>query len=124
MNLILKLTLFFSLLVASGCASTIGNLSGLDTVAFEVGRTQKNDVANALGLPSSRIADSEREYWGYTDSPALASVIYPVPVTGTHATTRTALVNRYGKAGMADAAVIYTFDASGTLIDVLKSSVK
>lgn len=105
----------------AGCASTIGNVSSLDQTTFRVGSTHKNEVANVLGFPSNRATDDLHEYWGYRQSPELTGLVYALPTSTTTVTTYTATKIPDGPAMMDSAAVIYTFDSNGTLIDVFEN---
>ncbi len=112
------LSLVFAL---NGCASTIGNVSDLEQATFSVGATHKNEVANVLGFPSNRATDESLEYWGYRESPELTGLIYALPTSTTTVTTYTATKIPDGPAMMDSAAVIYTFDAEGILVDVFEN---
>ena len=63
---------------AAACAQRLGPLTPLDSVHFTPGVTRKNEVANALGLPTSRFEDHDYEYWNYPDGPAVSSIDIPV----------------------------------------------
>ena len=116
MRLICAVALF-TLSFASGCASTIGNVSDLKQVTFEIGTTHKSEVADTLGFPESRATDQDLEYWGYRSKPQLSGVIYAVPTAPNTVSTMTTTINN-GRVQMDNAAVIYTFDATGTLTHV------
>lgn len=105
---------------ATGCASTIGNVSNLENATFEIGGTHKNEVADFLGFPASRETEAGLEYWGYRQKPELTGLIYAVPTGPTTVTTYQASNLGAGPARMDSAAVIYTFDADGILIDVFE----
>lgn len=105
-------------LVGSGCASTIGNRAALDEVAFEVGKTHKSQISNVLGFPSNRQTDDTHEFWGYRDKPELYGLVYALPTGTNTVTTYTATKIASGSIQMDSAAIIYTFDSSGTLVDV------
>lgn len=106
----------------SGCASTIGNVSDLNEVSFEIGSTHKSQVSDVLGFPASRETESGLEYWGYRDKPELTGVIYALPTSSTTVTTYSATKPYAGPIRMDSVAVIYTFDSAGVLIDVFESN--
>jgi len=62
----------------AACAQRLGPLTPVDSVHFQIGVTRKTDVANTLGLPTSRSEDQDYEYWNYSDGPAVSSVQVPV----------------------------------------------
>jgi len=112
--------LLASLLALSGCASTIGNKTDISSVTFEVGNTKKGTVANTLGLPAdiSRSGALGREYWAYRDKPELTGVMYALPSGGGSTTTHHFSTGEDGTYDFEDAAVVYVFDNTGTLVDV------
>ncbi|MGI9328369.1 MAG: hypothetical protein ACR2PZ_24345 [Pseudomonadales bacterium] len=114
--------LILSVLVCTGCASTIGNVSDINEVAFEVGGTNKSQVADALGFPEHRVVENKIEYWGYRNKPALAGVIYAFPSGGNTVTTYTVTDIHNVPLGMTAAAVIYAFDDDGVLVDVREAN--
>lgn len=108
-------------LAAAGCASTIGNVSDLDHTTFTVGATHKNDIADTLGFPSSRVSDESFEYWGYRQKPELTGLVYALPTGANTVTTYTSTKIRNGPVMMDSAAVIYTFGADGILVDIFEN---
>ena len=77
-------------LAMSACASTIGNVTDLQEVSFEIGSTHKSEVSDVLGFPASRDTESGLEYWGYRQKPELTGVIYALPTSSTTVTTYSA----------------------------------
>ena len=61
------------------CASNLGNRADLEKVKFEIGRTQKSEVAEVLGFPAARAVENGYEIWAYRDGPGLAGIIYAAP---------------------------------------------
>lgn len=111
--------LVLSLLVAA-CAPTIGNRQDVRQTSFVVGHTQQDEVLNTLGLPAE-ITKSEalkREYWAYRDKPELVGIIIAVPDGPGAATTQAIQTGNDGRYDFADAAAVYVFNATGTLVDV------
>ncbi len=110
----------FSISAFTSCATRIGNRSNIEETVFEVGTTTKNDVANALGLPMIMKSDNEAgtEYWAYRQKPALVSFSMATVDENLNATMST--THNYAAYGdqFKEAAVIYTFDKNGVLIDV------
>ena len=106
----------------TGCASTIGNKTDVSSVTFEVGRTNKNTVAQTLGLPAdiSRSTALGREYWAYQDKPELTGIMYALPSGGGTVSTYNVSTGETGDYEFDDAAVVYVFDKSGVLLDVRK----
>lgn len=120
----LQSVLIAILLLMSGCASTIGNRSNIEEVTFEVGKTSKVEVAEVLGLPSSRATHAQQEFWGYRKGPSLTGLIYALPSATNQVTTGSVSVPERYRANMAEAAVIYSFDPDGILNQVIKPSSK
>ncbi len=58
----------------SACAQTLDPPASPDSGHFQFGITRKEEVANVLGLPSSRADDTEFEYWNYPAGPVLTRV--------------------------------------------------
>ncbi len=109
-----------SALAVGGCASTIGNRTDIASVTFEVGKTDKNTVANTLGLPAniSRSDGLGREYWAYRDKPELVGVMYAMPTGGGTVSTFNVATGETGAYEFEDAAVVYVFDDAGVLVGV------
>ena len=116
-NKLLILVLSF---LVTACASTIGNKQDVKTTSFLIGDTSKNEVLDTLGLPSevTRSEALQQEFWAYQDGPEFLGVIIAVPAGGTSTTTETISSGEAIGYDFKDAAAIYIFDKSETLIDV------
>ncbi|MGE0407948.1 MAG: hypothetical protein AB7P23_01650 [Amphiplicatus sp.] len=110
-----------ALVAAGGCASTIGNLSDIESTKFVIGETQKSDVAETLGFPQSRATEDGFEYWGYRKNPRLSGVIYALPSGPNTVTTYQTTVIEGGPPRFRDAHMIYVFDGAGALTDVIEN---
>ena len=98
----------------AACAQRLGPLSPVGSVHFQVGVTRKTDVANALGLPTSRSQDREYEYWNYSDGPALSSIQIPV-VTSVSATTAVVTTESIDANEQEQTVLVYIFRRDGVL---------
>ncbi|HEX7062670.1 MAG TPA: hypothetical protein VF200_11910 [Woeseiaceae bacterium] len=104
--------------LVTGCASTIGNTADIGQVTFEVGKTNKNEVANTLGFPQNRVVQDGTEYWGYRGKPELTGLVYALPSGPNTVTTYQATKIRTEPLQMDSVDVIYAFDDNGTLIGI------
>ena len=103
-------------LACAACAQRLGPLTPMDRTHFQVGVTRKTEVANTLGLPTSRHLDQGYEYWDYSDGPALSSVDIPI-VTGT-STTPVATLEHVEVAQQEATVLVYVFRSDGVLSSV------
>lgn len=103
----------FIALILSGCASSVGNRTSFEDTKFVVGKTQKQEIATALGLPSEVSHSDGLLLWGYPDSPELTGLIVAVP-TGSMVTTYAIDVAATEKS-FNQAKMIYGFDEEGVL---------
>jgi hypothetical protein len=115
-----KLPVLVIVLLCISCAAQIGNRRSLDTT-FQIGKTTKDDVANALGFPVKMKTDesSQLELWAYESGPRLTGVMYALPVAGTTnvMTYHHSVVSRHGDI-FKNAAVVYIFNNNGVLTAV------
>lgn len=107
--------------IVAGCSSTIGNKTSPTKASFQVGRTNKNQVAEKLGLPAAiDRSDDGVEAWAYQKSPRLDGLMLVVPtVSSTEIATRN--INAFfGPGGKwpKNIAAIYVFDNRGILSEV------
>lgn len=108
----------------AACSPTIGPKVALDQVKFEVGVTQKNYVADTLGLPNAIEKDQQKglEYWAYNDKTQLTGLILPV-VTGNSVGTYSAdtiNVPFFSPGKVQSAALICVFDSRNVLVNLQK----
>ena len=104
-------------LAAAACAQRLGPLTPIDRVHFQVGVTRKTDVANTLGLPTSRSVDEDYEYWNYPDGPALSSIDIPI-LTGTSPTTPIVYTETVDVGEQQQTALVCIFKRDGVLSSV------
>ncbi|MCP4745650.1 MAG: hypothetical protein GY874_05835 [Desulfobacteraceae bacterium] len=118
-----RLSVLVIVLLCISCASQIGNRGSLNTT-FQIGKTTKNDVANALGFPAKMKTDesSQLELWAYQSRPTLTSVIYALPIPGTtHAMIYNhPVINRHSDI-LKNAAVVYIFNNNGVLTAIQRN---
>lgn len=105
-------------LILSGCATSVGNRTSFEDTKFVVGKTLKQEVATALGLPSEVSNAEGLLLWGYPDSPELVGLIIAVP-TGPNVVSTYAIDVTDSEQSFNQAKMIYGFDEDGVLRRVL-----
>jgi len=113
-----RYVLAISILLLSGCASSVGNRASFEDAKFIIGSTQKQEVAEKLGFPAQVSRSNDLLLWGYPASPRLTGLIIAAP-TGTNAVSTYSIdIDSRGKI-FTQAAMIYGFDEQGVLRQVI-----
>jgi hypothetical protein len=100
----------------AACAQGLGPLTPMDRVHFQIGVTRKNEVANTLGLPTSRRVEQGYEYWDYPAGPAVSSIDLPI-VTGSP-TAPIATTERFEVGEQQATVLVCVFGSDGVLSSV------
>lgn len=102
-----------TLLLSGGvaCSQRLTQPPPASAFAFELQKTTKAEVLDALGLPTVREVEGEFERWGYTDGPVVSAVHVP-HASGSVVSTETISLLRAQKI-----VLLYVFDSRGILVD-------
>lgn len=104
----------------AACATTVGTKTGIKDVKFVIGKTDKYQVAEALGFPAAMEKDQETgfEMWGYHEEPELTGLYYAVPTGAATVTTYNWIYASGRSEQFRNAALICVFDENGILTDM------